>query len=515
MNKRKPAVTLSRSKYDAVIFDMDGVMTRTAKVHAAAWKDLFDEFRERSGGTWSPFDPGADYRRYVDGKPRLDGIESFLASRNIELPYGTPGDDPDEKTVYGLGNRKNRFFHALLEQQGVERFEPGVRLVKDLNEAGFKTAVISASKNCVAVLEAAEILHLFQAKVDGVDSQELGLKGKPDPDIFIEAARRLGVEPARSVVVEDAIAGVQAGRAGYFGCVIGVDRTGHGAELKENGADIVVTQLSDVIIEEPFEPPPPSALDSMEKIASALKGKEAALFLDYDGTLTPIVDTPGQAVLSKAMKERVVKLAALCKVAVISGRDLEDVRDLVGIDTIFYAGSHGFDIAGPAGRKREFQQGREFLPVLDEAEGMLKENLSDIAGALVERKKFSIAVHYRKVKDEQVERVTKIVDEVLERFPQLRNSRGKKVYDLQPRINWHKGKALLWVLDALDLDRPGVLPFYIGDDVTDEDAFRALRDRGIGIAVMERAKPTDALYILRDTGEVGEFLEALGTLIKG
>jgi trehalose-phosphatase len=432
-----------------------------------------------------------------------------LESRNIAVPYGSPEDDPDKETVCGLGNRKNALFHDRLRKQGVEIYEPGVRLVKALNGAQFKTAVVSSSKNCTAVLETAGILDLFHTRVDGVESEKLGLKGKPEPDIFVEAARRLGVEPRRSVVVEDAIAGVQAGRNGNFGRVIGVDRTGHAKDLRENGADVVVASLSEVETSASSEKPLPSALQAMEEIKKEMGPKEAAVFLDYDGTLTPIVDSPDQAVLSDQMRDRVIKLAEVCTVAVISGRDLKDVQSMVGIDNIFYAGSHGFDIAGPKGKEAELQQGKEFLPALDEAEEKLKENLDRIQGALLERKKFSIAVHFRKVKEEEADRVEEVVDEVLGQLPRLRKSYGKKVYELQPKIDWHKGKALLWVLDELNLNRPDVLPFYIGDDTTDEDAFKVIKDRGIGIVVMEKPRPTQARYSLKNPEEVGEFLKAL------
>jgi len=513
MNQEKKAIALSRFDYDAVIFDMDGVVTKTARVHAAAWKALFDEYRDRSQGEWEPFDADVDYRRYVDGKPRYDGVKSFLESRNIFLPYGSPEDDPVKETVCGLGNRKNELFHDRLRTGGVEIYEPGVRLVKELNGATFKTAVVSSSKNLVTVLEAAGISGLFHAKIDGLDSEKLGLKGKPDPDIFVEAARQLGVEPRRSVVVEDAIAGVQAGKAGNFGCVIGVDRTGHAGDLRENGADVVVTDLFEVEIDSSSEKPLPSALDAMEEIKEEATGREVAVFLDYDGTLTPIVDSPDQAVLSDRMRAKVMTLAKLCTVAVISGRDLQDVRKMVGIEGIFYAGSHGFDIAGPKGRRKEFQAAKDFLSPLNEAEGLLEGKLKKIEGALLERKKFSIAVHYRKVKEEEAERVEKAVDQVLAKFPRLRKSHGKKVYELQPKIDWHKGKALLWVLDALDLKRADVLPFYIGDDTTDEDAFKAIRERGVGIVVTGRPRTTEARYALKDPDEVGKFLEAFRSVV--
>jgi len=293
-----------------------------------------------------------------------------------------------------------------------------------------------------------------------------------------------------------------------------VDRTGHGDDLKENGADVVVADLSEVDINGSSEISLRSALGAMEEIRKATTGKKVAVFLDYDGTLTPIVDSPDRAVLSEQMRRTVIKLAEVCTVGVISGRDLQDVRKMVGIEDIFYAGSHGFDIAGPEGPQKEFQPGKDFLPPLNEAEKLLKGKLKRIEGALLERKKFSIAVHYRKVREAEVKRVDEAVDHVLAQFPRLRKSYGKKVYELQPKIDWHKGKALLWVLDALNLNEPNVLPFYIGDDTTDEDAFEAIQYHGIGIVVMDRPGPTNARYALKNPAEVGKFLTALKALIR-
>ena len=257
MTSIAPIVTLSPRDYDAVLFDLDGVLTRTASVHAAAWKKLFDGFLERrsaeTGQTFVPFDIQADYRRYVDGKPRYDGVVAFLESRGIELSVGTPEDGPGVQTVYGLGNLKDRYFSEELEQQGVEVFEAAITLVRTLRAQEIKTAVVSSSNNCAPVLEAAGISQLFDARVDGIEITRLKLKGKPAPDAFIEAARRIKVEAARAVVVEDAIAGVEAGRAGRFGLVIGVDRLGQSQALRQSGADVVVGDLAQVTIA--VEPP--------------------------------------------------------------------------------------------------------------------------------------------------------------------------------------------------------------------------------------------------------------------
>jgi beta-phosphoglucomutase family hydrolase len=243
-------ITLSPRDYDAVLFDLDGVLTKTAEVHAAAWKRLFDEFIEKfsknSGQSFVPFDIDRDYRRYVDGKPRLDGIAAFLESRGIRLPLGTVEDAAGSRTMHGLGNLKDQYFLAHLKQYGVERYEASIALVHALRLQEVKTAVVSSSNNCAAILEAAQIADLFDARVDGLDLTRLALRGKPAPDEFLEAARRLDVEPLRGVVVEDAIAGVQAGRAGEFGCVIGVDRSGRSLALRRAGADVVVRSLAQV-----------------------------------------------------------------------------------------------------------------------------------------------------------------------------------------------------------------------------------------------------------------------------
>ncbi len=250
MTTTSPIVTLSPRDYDAVLFDLDGVLTKTASVHAAAWKKLFDGFLEQrakyAGQAFVPFDIDADYRRHVDGKPRYDGVVAFLESRGIELPVGAPEDSPGPQSVYALGRLKDQYFMQHLEQHGVQAYEAAVELVRCLRAQEIKTAVVSSSNNCAAVLEAAGISGLFDARVDGMDITRLALNGKPAPDAFLEAALRFKVEPARVAVVEDAIVGVAAGRAGGFGCVIGVNHSGQSHALREAGADVVVTTLAEV-----------------------------------------------------------------------------------------------------------------------------------------------------------------------------------------------------------------------------------------------------------------------------
>ena len=234
----------------ACLFDLDGVLTKTAVVPAAAWKEMFDEFlrrrSEQTGDPFVPFDSKADYDRYVDGKPRYDGVRSVLASRGIELPDGSPDDPPDADTVAGLGNRKNDLVLALLRRDGVQAYDGSVRYVEAVREAGLPCAVVSSSANTQEVLRAAGIERLFELRVDGLTAREENLEGKPAPDTFLAAARKLGVEPAAAAVFEDALAGVEAGRAGDFGFVVGVDRTGQAEALREHGADVVVQDLSEL-----------------------------------------------------------------------------------------------------------------------------------------------------------------------------------------------------------------------------------------------------------------------------
>jgi alpha,alpha-trehalase len=255
--RAKPAVTISPARFDAVVFDMDGVVTDTASVHAEAWRRLFDEYLARRPESpeedHRPFTL-LDYQRHVDGKPRHDGVADFLASRGITLPPGDQTDPPGAETVTGLGSRKDRYFNDHLATHGVTVFGSTVDLLDALDAAGVRTAVITASRNAVAVLGAAGLLDRFAARVDGVVAARLGLPGKPQPDVFLEAARRLGAQPARTVVVEDAEAGVDAGRRGGFGLVLGVDRTGHADALYAHGADVVVTDLAEVAVPRAAEP---------------------------------------------------------------------------------------------------------------------------------------------------------------------------------------------------------------------------------------------------------------------
>ena len=254
----------------------------------------------------------------------------------------------------------------------------------------------------------------------------------------------------------------------------------------------------------------PSALEHVQEIARS--GHRLAVFLDYDGTLTPIVSRPEDAWLSDSMRQTLRSLAARVPVAILSGRDLDDVRGRVHVDCIIYAGSHGFDIAGAGGLRREL--GGAYLPVLEAAEMELREALDEIPGSQLERKHFSVAAHYRNVNENDAFRVAVAVDEVAARHRKLRRIEGKKVYELLPDIGWNKGKAALWLLETLGLERGNTLPIYIGDDRTDEDAFRAFEKRGIAILVSEQPQVTAASYWLQNPEEVERFLQTITDRVR-
>jgi beta-phosphoglucomutase family hydrolase len=240
-----------RERYDAVLLDLDGVITDTASIHAACWKQMFDEYLQNRATqrreVFRPFDIALDYGVYVDGKPRFDGVRDFLTSRGIRLPEGSPDDPPEAETVDGLGNRKNDLVNNIIEDKGVEPYEGSVTFIRQLRHQGFKIAVVTSSQNCTAVLKAAKLDHFFDLQVDGNVIHAEHLAGKPAPDTYLRAAKLLGVEPSRAIVIEDAISGVEAGSAGGFGLVIGVARRGNAEELRRHGAHLVVNDLGELV----------------------------------------------------------------------------------------------------------------------------------------------------------------------------------------------------------------------------------------------------------------------------
>lgn len=537
--------------FRTVIFDLDGVVTQTATIHARSWKIVFDDYlrlrAKRNGEPFQEFTYQDDYLTYVDGKPRYKGVQNFLASRNIHLPFGDPADPPDKETICGIGNKKNQLFDKLLQEEGAEVFESTITLIKDLKNNGIRVGVASSSKNCRAVLKSVQLEDLFETIVDGIVSQELNLKGKPEGDIFVTAAKNLGSFPEDSVVVEDAASGVEAGRNGGFGLVLGVARENNEKELTKYGADLVVSDLAEIninLINDWFLRKPKSFFLCFDNLKQAppifrpehLRGENIYLnpfyqrtgksvitdnpkltfFLDYDGTLTPIVASPELAILAPDMKRIVENLAEIHTVAIVSGRLREDVQNLVGIKGIFYAGSHGFDIEGPGGFKMIHKAAEKTIPLISAIIGQLKERLGHINGILIEEKKFSVAVHYRKVLNiTDLQFIEKVVREMVQEHNELRILLGKKVFEILPNIDWDKGKAVKWIMNALNIPWQPTTVFYLGDDTTDEYAFRTVITRGTALIVSDDPeKISTADFQLQSTVEVKEFFEQVMEISK-
>ncbi|MGQ4600791.1 trehalose-phosphatase [Nocardia sp. R6R-6] len=499
--------------YDAVIFDMDGVVTDSASIHAAAWAELFDDFLTRrpagAGQDRSPFTE-TDYLRCVDGKPRYQGVADFLAARGIALPWGNVSDPETAETVCGLGNRKDRLFLDRLAHDGVRVFESTVTLVRRLNAVGIRSGVFSASRHCAQVLAAAGVGDLFLARVDGIDAAKLGLPGKPAPAMLLEAARRLDAEPGRTVVVEDAEAGVAAGRGGGFALVIGVDRHARADRLLAEGADVVVDDLVRVPVRGGFRRMSEVAdvIECWPRVADLLGAATVAVLLDFDGTLAEIVADPADAKPVDGAAATLAELAARCPVAVISGRDLNDLRARVGVGGIWYAGSHGFDLLAPDGTHHVHDAGPGTEQALARVAGELRERLGTIAGVLVEHKRFAVAVHHRNVADKEVGGVVAAVHEA-GRTAGLRVTHGRRVAELRPDMDWDKGTALRWILQHVSIP---VRPIYLGDDLTDEDAFDAVEPDGLAIVVRHDEtgdRHTAARFAVAGPRQVPDLLDRL------
>lgn len=494
-----------REPFSAVLADMDGVLTRTAVLHERAWTELFRDYLEKRSredekdyGTFT----SDDYRTHVDGKPRYDGVRDFLESRQISLPFGDPSDDSARETICGLGNRKNQYFLKLLDSQGVEVFEDALTAFARWHRGGLPVAVISSSRNCRRVLETANLMGKVDDVVDGQTASELNLQGKRD--ILLEASRRLHVEPRDAVVVEDATSGIRAARQGQFGMAVGISRDGNEDRLRKAGADPIVPRVD--LAKFPRRLPP--VLDRLEEWRRWQNGRPLAVFLDHDGTLAPIVSDPAEAYMPEKTRQAVQQLARRCPVSVISGRDRKDVMQRVNIEGLLYAGDHGLDSEG-RGQRITLPEAEAALERVNSAEKQLRKDLQTIAGVIIERKRFSVAAHYRQVKSERaVQEVAQTVEKV-QQATGLRKRSGKKVWELEPAVDWNKGRALTWLMEVMGLDREKYFAVYIGDDVTDEDAFAALQGHGAGVRVGDSVSDSLADYYLPDTDSVAPFLDWL------
>ena len=531
--------------FKAVIFDLDGVITKTALVHAAAWKETFDAYlrlrEKRDGEAFVEF-THHDYLQFVDGKPRYNGVRSFLKSRGIAIPMGEPTDPPDKETCSGLGNKKNEVFRKVLQEKGVELYPTTVDLVKKLRERNIRVGVASSSKNCQMILQRAGVEDLFETRIDGVVSVEMGLKGKPEGDIFVVAARNLDALPFKSVVVEDAKSGVQAGRNGAFGLVLGVAREKNAAKLMRNGADMVVRDLADISIDDIetwfqkkpkplFEvwqahendaPPPkrrrrkknePIMISpkqfSSPQAALMPQDKRPVFFINYDGTLTTIKEHRDQAVISDETRQALYALSRKHTVAILSARQREDIERLIGIEDLFYIGSWGFDIAAP-GFCMVHPKAKRISPLIEQLCESLGRTIGTIPGVSIESKKYNIGIHYRLAPADAVPGIKDELEKIVENHADLRLApSGKKAFELLPNVGWGKGSAICWIMKTIKCAWSKASVVYIGDDITDEFAFRTIRTRGIGIVVDEEIKPSAAHFRLSHPDDVLKLLQMI------
>ena len=382
-------------------------------------------------------------------------------------------------------------------------FEATVDLARKLQGIGVATAAHSSSPHCQHALKAAGVDDLFGVCIDGI-------AGERGTAVLEEAVRRLGVRPQRSVVVEDTDAGVTAGRNGGFAVVIGIDRTGHADDMLRGGADVVVADVADIAVRvgDKRISELPNALESYGQLIGITSARESVLFLDYDGTLSPIVSDPDAATLVDGAAEALELVAAVCPVAILSGRDLADIRTRVGIPGIWYAGSHGFELTGPDGTYHQNDAAAVSVPLLERAAAELTHSLATIPGVRVEHKRFAVAVHYREVAPEHVDEIVALAHQLGQRDG-LRVTSGRMLVELRPDIDWDKGTTLAWIRDRID-PAGALLPIYIGDDLTDEDAFDAVHFDGIGIVVghdEDGDRKTAARFTLQSPDQVREFVQ--------
>lgn len=472
-------VTIDPRFYDAVLFDLDGVITDTASVHFAAWKAVFDAYLagRDTAGTHEPYPfTDADYRRFVDGKPREDGIRDFLASRGIALLQGDFGDDGD--TIRSLANSKQRLFGELLAR-GITGFESSVALVRQLHAAEIHTAVFSSSRNCADVLRAAGLDELFPVRVDGVVAQQLGLAGKPDPATLLEAARRLSVRPDRCVVVDDAMSGVTAGRAGGFGLVVGVARTGCTQELLAAGADVVISDLTEMTVQMDHRriSTLPDAVASFGLLGGVTVTRRPAVFVDFDDAL-PHGD-PGAGPLTPRAARALQKLSAVCPVAVFSSHDLADIEPPVSPPGPWYSGSDGFEFSAPDGSHHRDDAAVDTIPALESAAAMLRNRLKDIPGIRLEHRRFAIMIHHESASANHV-RDANIAAHAASRQHHLRINHGHNVVELRPDVDWEECATLHRIVEAAGKGQ-AILPIYVGSSLADEFAYDAIEHDGISI----------------------------------
>ena len=510
-----------KKDFAAYIFDLDGVLTQTQDLHARAWEKMFNEFlaqrrkSQKNDEDLASFRVPSDYRKYLDGKPRYDGVRSFLSSRKIQLPSGNESEGENYHTITGLGLTKDKYYQDLLKREGPGVIFDSLTFLHKLKEHSVPMAVVSSSKNCRMILEQTGMDGLFSSIIDPDLADAKKLRGKPEPDYFIEAAKVLRTAPENCIMVEDALSGIEAGKKGKFGRVVGIrvngDKQGMD-ELKSAGADEVVSSLWD--IEEAVDLLKiPHALTSLDQILS--ESRNYFLFLDFDGTISAIAPEPSEAKPLEGITDIIRSLAFKMPVCIITGRDTEVIKGLINLPQVYYAACHGFEITGPGHYHYDLQEARAVIPELDRAQRELMREFEGEQGLIIERKKFGLAIHYRMVHDrEKVPSLLARVENYSKSHRKLKAKPGEEVLELIPAIDWNKGRALQKLYEVLQISQDQIFPLYFGDGKTDEDAFAVIAEKGIPVLISPERRPTFARYYLEDPLQTKKFLELLDSKLE-
>lgn len=505
------------NRMKAVVVDMSEVLLHTAAINKSAWEKVFSDFFKIINLEQSFTED--DFHTWFEGQPKFDRVRNFLNSRTINLPFGNQSDLAGFDSICSLEKRRSQVFNHLLNEGNLHVYDEAVQSLKIWKEKGLKTAIVSSDENFTKAVKHSDFINLFDVQIDGHASRKMGLKEKPEADLYKKAVRKLNLKPEECILLDDSIPGMQAGSKANMGLVVGINRRDNYRMLSENGADIVIDSFDELdLIDDPdikawFTTPISPFASEYVKIGKEIYEKTPVLFLDYDGTLTPIVKQPEDAIISKEMQDVLQECASRFTVAAVSGRDMDDLKTRVNLPRLLYAGSHGFRISGPDGLYMEHEKTSEILPKLDLLNEKLNLSFEGIAeGVRIERKRYAIAIHYRNAKKEDIPLIKKTVTETVAGSADFKIGEGKKILEIKPAIEWHKGKAVLWILEKLGLtDRNKYIPIYIGDDVTDEDAYEALKDWGIGIQVGPGALPTAAKFRLKNIYQVRIFLKELAS----
>jgi trehalose-phosphatase len=510
-----PPVVIDPRYHDAVIFDLYGALTDAAAVERQAWASLFNDYlvlRPAYEGEDHSLFSDDDYHQLVDGKPRPDGVADFLAARGITLPRGM-ASDVGHDTIHGLANRQRKLSADLLDRD-VPLLAAMVTLTRKLREIGVATAVHASGTASQRLSVGDRIgdnhLDVFIDEVAPGGEGNAGPIVLPDAIPVLDAANTLGVRPHRAVVVGDTEERLSEGRDAGFALVIGVDETGSADGRSGGDADFVVGDLADIAVRTGDKriSEIPNALESYGQLAGIALGRDSVLFLNYDVVLPQTVSDPVAVTQMDKAVQKLGSLAALSPVVLVSGRDLADIRDRVGIPEIWYAGSHGFELLGPDGSHHEHEGAASAVPALANAADELRETLEDIPGVRVVHNRFTVAVHYPATAPQHIDDIVAATHRFGKRN-KLRVSTGRTLVELRPDVEWAQGTRLAWIRSRLDKPRSRI-PIYIGGDLTDEDAFDAVQLGGVGIAVRHNEdgnRRTSARFVLDGPDEVRAMLE--------